>query len=111
MNYDENGGVVNITEKYQDSASTSMNEFIIKIWQSYDSDGDGLITKDQARQFINEFVGIQDVKLDKREVLLAFEAIDLDGDDYVNIGEMLEFFKNITANNVQVFKGPDNIQG
>ena len=49
--------------------------------------------------------------MDKREVLLAFEAIDLDGDEYVNIGEMLEFFKNITANNVQVFKGPDNIQG
>ena len=73
VNYDEEGKIVNITKKCQDTASASMYDIIIKIWENYDLDRDGKITIDEAKLFVDDFVTMQAVKQDKKDVLEAFK--------------------------------------
>lgn len=56
VNYDDQGKILNITEKIHDSASASLYEVILKIWDNYDVDKDGSISIEEARLFVDDFI-------------------------------------------------------
>ena len=110
INYDDQGTIINITDKILDTASASMYEVIVKIWDNYDLDQNGAISMDEAKLFVDDFITMQAVKQDKYLILKAFESIDQNGDGKVDMQEMLIFFKVIMSDNMQVFEQPEKFE-
>ena len=88
VNFDDEGKIVNITEKIHDSASASLYEVIVKIWDNYDADKDGKITVKEARLFVDDIIQMNFIKygLDKKVLFnKAFEKIDQNCDGEVDM--------------------------
>jgi Ca2+-binding EF-hand superfamily protein len=80
-----------------------MYEIIVKIWDNYDLDGDGTISMEEAKIFVDTLVSMQNFKFEKNVILEAFESIDQNGDGEVDKEEMLLFFNIIEADGLQIF--------
>ena len=64
-------------------------------WESYDTDGDNRISKDEARKLVHEMFPELENYVSKAEIDSEFKAIDQDGDGKVSRGEMAMFIHHI----------------
>jgi len=51
------GNVIGMSVKVVEDESISVVKLIDTIWEKYDEDGNGTINQEEAKQFIQEFLG------------------------------------------------------
>ena len=69
-----------------------------KIWETFDSDGNGVLDKGEMRQFVEQFITYatgEDNQFSDEEFGRVFRELDQDGDGTVDPMEMFVFIKHL----------------
>lgn len=80
--------------KVVEDESISVVKLIDTIWEKYDEDGNGTINQEEAKQFIQEFLG-HGVTYDQEYLLRLFSQVDTNHDGQVDKEEMNFFITSI----------------
>ena len=60
-----------------------------RIWDEFETSGDGLMEYDEARKFLREVVGtLRDTQYTEQDLKEIWDTIDKDKDGKINKGEM-----------------------
>lgn len=83
-----------------DDINETLKDCINEIWGEYDTDGSGVLEKDETKIFVRDIlqgVGVDGANFSDRDFETCFRETDTDGNGVISKDEMWSFIKNVAG--------------
>ena len=89
----------------EDAIDEAMTTYIQNIWEMYDADGNGVLDKDESKQFVQEMmsdlVSADHEEIDDASFEQIFAMLDTDGSGTIDKQEMFNYLKTVCKFNIE----------